>query len=86
MDFNFYPKITTKDRKGCSRVEKRKNLNTSELAGRQYDVSDYQKTDELSSGLAMTHEQASDTYAEGEIQAVIDDVNGKDIPIQSKRD
>ncbi len=54
------------------------------LAGRVYDPSDYQKKDQLSAGLAKTHEQFSDTYMEGEIGAVIDDVKGKDIPIGKK--
>ncbi|MCQ6278928.1 YozQ family protein [Bacillus sp. EB600] len=56
------------------------------LAGRVYEPSDYQKKDELSSGLAKTHEQFSDTYMEGEIGAVIDNENGKDIPIGKKGD
>lgn len=32
-----------------------------------YEAADYQRNDELSNGLAMTHEQASDSYAEGEV-------------------
>jgi len=55
-----------------------------EVAGSFYHPSYYQEKDTLSSGLATTHEQVSDTYAEGEIGAVIDDVNGKDIPIPRK--
>jgi hypothetical protein len=54
---------------------------SQKVAGRVYDPSDYQKNDQLSSGLAETHEQFSDSYMEGEIGAVIDDVNGKDIQI-----
>ncbi|CAH0167368.1 hypothetical protein SRABI96_01106 [Peribacillus sp. Bi96] len=57
---------------------------SSEIAGRTYDVSDYKREDTLSSGLATTHEQVSDTYAEGEIKAVIDDVNVKDIEIKKE--
>ncbi|CAH0277885.1 YozQ family protein [Peribacillus simplex] len=57
---------------------------SSEIAGRIYDVSDYKREDSLSSGLATTHEQVSDTYAEGEIKAVVDDVNGRDIELQKK--
>ncbi|WP_026567943.1 YozQ family protein [Bacillus sp. UNC41MFS5] len=55
-----------------------------EVAGSFYHPSYYQETDDLSAGIATTHEQASDTYTEGEIGAVIDDVNGKDIPIPQK--
>jgi hypothetical protein len=65
-------------------VKKKNATNSTEIAGRIYEPSDYQKKDQLSSGLATTHEQFSDTYAEGEIGAVIDDVDGKDIPIPRK--
>lgn len=58
---------------------------SSEVAGRIYDVSDYKREDPLSSGLATTHEQVSDTYAEGEIKAVIDDVNRRDIEIAKEK-
>ncbi|NRD76361.1 YozQ family protein [Bacillus sp. BRMEA1] len=43
-----------------------------EVAGSFYHPSYYQENDTLSKGLATTHEQVSDTYAEGEIGAVID--------------
>ncbi|WML54580.1 YozQ family protein [Neobacillus sp. PS3-12] len=49
---------------------------SQKVAGRVYDPSDYQKTDQLSSGLAETHEQFSDSYMEGEIGAKIDNKNG----------
>jgi hypothetical protein len=51
---------------------------SQKVAGRVYDPTDYQKSDQLSSGLAETHEQFSDSYMEGEIGAVIDNVNGKE--------
>ncbi|CAM4003173.1 YozQ family protein [Mesobacillus thioparans] len=47
-------------------MEKDKSKRT-EVAGRMYETADYQRDDELSKGLAMTHEQASDSYAEGEV-------------------
>lgn len=56
----------------------KENLN---LAGRYYEVEDYNGNDQLSSGLATTHEQVSDAYMEGEINATIENVNGKDINI-----
>ncbi|MEE3952051.1 YozQ family protein [Peribacillus frigoritolerans] len=59
---------------------------SSEVAGRIYDVSDYKREDPLSSGLAQTHEQVSDTYVEGEIKAVIDDVKGRDIEITKEKE
>ncbi|MBA2875200.1 YozQ family protein [Thermaerobacillus caldiproteolyticus] len=54
------------------------------IAGRQYKPSDYECSSSLSSALATTHEQVSDVYTEGTIEAVVDDVNGKDIPIPVK--
>lgn len=57
------------------------NDNSKDLAGKIYDVKDYQATDTLSAGIATTHEQASDAYMEGEIHPVIDDVNGKDVEV-----
>lgn len=60
------------------------NQDSSKLANRYYTPEDYKKNDQLSSGLATTHEQVSDTYTEGEIRPVIDDVNGKDIEIERK--
>jgi hypothetical protein len=65
-------------------VKNNNSTNSTEIAGRTYDSSDYQKKDQLSSGLATTHEQFSDSYVEGEIGAVIDDVDGKDVPIPRK--
>ena len=50
-----------------------------------YTFLSFEKKDQLSSGLATTHEQATDTYTEGEIGAVIDDVDGEDIEIGKKR-
>lgn len=66
-------------------MEKNQSNDSSKLAGRTYDVSDYQKKDQLSSGLAYTHEQVSDAYMEGEINPVIKEVAGKDISVDKKR-
>ncbi|MFD2444424.1 YozQ family protein [Bacillus sp. CGMCC 1.16607] len=55
-----------------------KNLN---LAGRNYQVDDYKKENELSSGLATTHEQVSDSYMEGESFSLVGDINGKNVSI-----
>ncbi|MGE7878143.1 YozQ family protein [Peribacillus muralis] len=46
---------------------KKSNEKSSNIAGRVYDVSDYKRDDTLSSGLATTHEQASDAYNAGGI-------------------
>nr|WP_309867698.1 YozQ family protein [Bacillus sp. SLBN-46] len=58
--------------------KKSTNNKSADIAGRVFDTSDYQKEDALSSGLATTHEQVSDTYMEGEIGTVSDDANGQD--------
>jgi hypothetical protein len=58
--------------------KKSTNNKSADIAGRVFDTSDYQKEDALSSGLATTHEQVSDTYMEGEVGAVSDDANGQD--------
>jgi len=51
--------------------------NTNELAARHYQPEDYGKNDQLSQGLATTHEQVSDSYMEGEITAPYNSTNEK---------
>ena len=65
-------------------MEKNNEKEGLQVAGRQYQVKDYQGNDQLSSGLANNHEQVSDRYMEGEIGAVIDDVKGKSKEISRK--
>ncbi|MFD5852393.1 YozQ family protein [Cytobacillus pseudoceanisediminis] len=55
-----------------------------DIAGRYYETEDYNRNDQLSSGLATTHEQVSDAYMEGQADAVIEDVVGVDISIPRK--
>lgn len=61
----------------------------NKVAEKMYDPSDYNATNELDQGTAITHEQATDAYTEGSINGKIDDVNengglksdqGEDIP------
>lgn len=49
-------------------LTKKQPQDSTKLAGRLYNVTDYQKQDSLSQGLATTHEQVSDAYMEGEIK------------------
>lgn len=65
-------------------MDKKEKKSSSEIAGRYYSPDDYQKNDQVSSGLATTHEQVSDTFTEGEIGGVMEDVAGKDIPLERK--
>ncbi|CAG9609616.1 YozQ family protein [Pseudoneobacillus rhizosphaerae] len=57
------------------------NNDNLKLAGRDYQVEDYKRNDQLSSGLATSHEQVSDSYMVGEVDSLIGDVNGKNIAI-----
>lgn len=64
---------------------KKDNKVSLEIAGRQYHTEDYERQDELSSGLAQTHEQVSDAYYEGEIKGTIDNTDdGNEIEIPRK--
>ncbi|RIW38437.1 DUF4025 domain-containing protein [Bacillus salacetis] len=62
-------------------MAKRRQGQTTKLAGRTYEPADYGKKDELSQGLAMTHEQATDSLTEGTIDGKIDDAAGQDIDL-----
>lgn len=55
-------------------MDKKKQENSDKVAGKSYEPEDYNRTDELSQGLAITHEQVSDTFTEGTIDGKIDDV------------
>lgn len=57
-------------------MEKKNSTASTEIAGRTYQASDYQKSDPLSSGLATTHEQVSDSYMEGDISSDNDSSKG----------
>lgn len=53
-------------------MDKKKQNESMEAAGRSFYTGDYKKTDPVSSGFATTHEQVSDTYAEGTIDSALD--------------
>ncbi|UQD52055.1 DUF4025 domain-containing protein [Bacillus methanolicus] len=57
--------------------ERKESLN---LANRYYETEDYKRKDQLSSGLAETHEQVNDAYIEGEIRQTNNGANGQDLP------
>lgn len=48
------------------------------VAGKMYDVSDYKSKEALDKGIAITHEQVSDNYTEGNIDGKIDALTSKD--------
>ncbi|MCA1030372.1 YozQ family protein [Bacillus timonensis] len=47
--------------------QKNNENSSTKIAGRSYQVDDYEGSNELSAGLAETHEQVSDTLTEGTI-------------------
>ncbi|WP_226376806.1 YozQ family protein [Oceanobacillus halotolerans] len=49
--------------------------NAEKVAGKMYDPSDYNRNDQASKGMAITHEQVSDDYTEGTIDGKIDEIN-----------
>ncbi|MDQ0225440.1 hypothetical protein CHH83_00790 [Bacillus sp. 7586-K] len=52
-------------------MEKKSNENNTKIAGRFYEVEDYNREDSISSGLATTHEQVSDDYMEGTVDGMM---------------
>lgn len=55
------------------------------VAENSYNRSDYNSSDGVNKGLAMTHEQVSDTFMEGTIDGEIDDLDSKDKAFPRKR-
>lgn len=51
--------------------------NSAKVAEKSYEPADYSSTDEIDKGLAITHEQVSDTYMEGTIDGEIDNLEEK---------
>ncbi|MFD1707791.1 YozQ family protein [Siminovitchia sediminis] len=66
-------------------MDKELRKESLKIGGRQFKFEDYHGQDTVSKGLATTHEQVSDTYTEGEINQVIENVDGKDIKNTSKK-
>jgi hypothetical protein len=64
-------------------MKKGEGKNT-ELAGRTFHTSDYQGQDQISNGLAITHEQASDSYMEGEIGGKIERSSGSEDELNNR--
>jgi hypothetical protein len=67
-------------------MEKNEQL---QIAGRQYEPSDEEASSFFATAFAatldQTHEQVNDVYTEGTVEAVIDNVEGKDIPLSRER-
>lgn len=65
-------------------MDQKLNKESMQLSDKHYDVKDYDARDQLSSGLAVAHEQVSDTYMEGTVDAKIELSNGEQIDIPRK--
>ncbi|MDQ0229659.1 YozQ family protein [Metabacillus malikii] len=50
-----------------------KSKENEKLAGKFFEVEDYGRDNQLSSGLATTHEQASDNYMEGTVDGMMEE-------------
>ncbi|PJH94163.1 YozQ family protein [Bacillus sp. SN1] len=56
-----------------TQTHNKENINdTTDVAGKYFDASDYKGTTQLEKGLAETHEQVSDDYFEGTIDQNLD--------------
>ncbi|WP_164217441.1 YozQ family protein [Virgibacillus sp. YIM 98842] len=62
---------------GNNQRERKSTENSSKIADKTYDVSDYESNESVDKGMAITHEQVSDNYMEGTIDGKIDEVDGK---------
>lgn len=54
-------------------MNKKNQTDSAKIAGSFFHASDYQSNNELASGFATTHEQASDVYMEGVVDETADD-------------
>lgn len=59
-------------------MDKELHTESLKIAGRQYKKEDYRGKDTTSKGLATTHEQVSDVYAQGQVTREIEDVDERD--------
>lgn len=55
-------------------LSQKKTNKNCEVAENSFDPSDYSSSKEVDKGLAITHEQVSDTFTEGTIDAEIDNL------------
>ncbi|WP_078552615.1 YozQ family protein [Bacillus alkalicellulosilyticus] len=63
------------------RNEKLSQTDADQVATNSYEPSNYNSSNDIDQGLAMTHEQVSDAYVEGTIDGEIDEYRGKDIDL-----
>lgn len=65
-------------------MDQKLSKESMKLSDKHYDVKDYDSKDQLSSGLAVSHEQVSDTYMEGTIDAKTELSNEEQMEIPRK--
>jgi hypothetical protein len=56
-------------------MDKNKITNSNEVAEKNYDAAGYKSNNLVEKGLATTHEQATDAYTEGTIDAKLDQLD-----------
>ncbi|MDM5302040.1 YozQ family protein [Bacillus subtilis] len=76
-EYDFQQSLNAGDKtenvKTENQTHNKENINdTTEVAGRYFEPSDYKGTTQLEKGLAETHEQVSDDYFEGTIDQNLD--------------
>ncbi|MBL3646940.1 YozQ family protein [Bacillus vallismortis] len=76
-EYDFQQSLNAGDKtenvKTENHTHNKENINdTTEVAGRFFEPSDYKGTTQLEKGLAETHEQVSDDYFEGTIDQNLD--------------
>ncbi|MGJ9459189.1 YozQ family protein [Oceanobacillus sp. CF4.6] len=64
-------------------MDKKINEKAKTVADKTYQYSDYYSNDQLSKGVAVSHEQVSDTYMEGTIDR-LEGKNGRDDHAESE--
>ncbi|CAH0347142.1 YozQ family protein [Bacillus sp. CECT 9360] len=54
--------------------KEQQQANSSKIAGRTFEFEDYNRDDEVSSGLAVTHEQISDNYTTSALDSAVENM------------
>jgi hypothetical protein len=75
--YNDGNEVILKNKGGVSMAKKDEKSSSNEIAEKSFDPSDYCSKNEVEKGLAITHEQVSDTFTEGTIEGEIDNIERK---------
>jgi hypothetical protein len=75
--YNDRNEVILNNKGGVSMAKKDEKSSSNEIAEKSFDPSDYCSKNEVEKGLAITHEQVSDTFTEGTIEGEIDNIERK---------